>query len=57
VLVPAFGAAGATGALLAATAATALVGAALFPELVDRRLIALSFAASALVLAVGLAWK
>ena len=54
-LVPPFGAGGATGALLAATAATALVGAALFPDVVHRRLIALSFAASAVVLAVGLA--
>ncbi len=52
-LVPPLGAAGATGALLAGAAVATLAGAALFPGLVDRRLLALAFGASAIVLAVG----
>lgn len=54
-LIPALGAEGATAALLAGTAAAALAGAALFPRLVDHRLVAAALAASALVLAIGLA--
>ncbi|MDX6409007.1 MAG: hypothetical protein QOE13_2078 [Gaiellaceae bacterium] len=53
VLVPAFDAAGATGALLAGTAAAALAGIALFPGLVETRLLAFSFATSGVVLAIG----
>lgn len=54
-LVPAFDAAGATGALLAGTAAAALAGVALFPGLVEARLLAFSLATTAVVLGVGLA--
>jgi O-antigen/teichoic acid export membrane protein len=54
-LVPAFDSAGATGALLAGTAAAAVAGVALFPGLVETRLLVFSFAAAGTVLAVGLA--
>jgi O-antigen/teichoic acid export membrane protein len=54
-LVPAFDAAGATGALLAGAAAAALAGAALFPDVIERRLLILSFGTAAVVLAIGVA--
>ncbi len=55
VLVPTLGAEGATIALLAGTAVTALIGAALFPNLLDRRLVAATMLTTALVLAIGVA--
>jgi O-antigen/teichoic acid export membrane protein len=53
-LVPAFDAAGATGALLAGTTAACLAGVALFPGLVDTRLLAFALTTAAVVLAGGL---
>jgi O-antigen/teichoic acid export membrane protein len=51
--VPAHGATGATTAVLAASVASALAGAALFPQVVAKRLVVFAFAASALVILVA----
>jgi len=55
VLIPPLGAAGGTAALLAGTVAAALAGTALFPRVLDHRLVAAALAAAALVLAIGVA--
>jgi O-antigen/teichoic acid export membrane protein len=56
VLVPSLRAAGASTALLAGTVVSALGGTVLFPDLLDRRLVAAALAASMLVLLIGVDW-
>lgn len=55
-LAPSLGAEGATIALLAGTTVAALVGTALFPDVLDKRLVAAAVVAAALVLAIGVGW-
>jgi O-antigen/teichoic acid export membrane protein len=54
-LAPSLGAEGATIALLAGTIVAALVGTTLFPDLLDKRLVAAALATTVVVLAIGVA--